>query len=206
MHFGPFHFFVLISNALHFIVSACQADPEIIPKVTENLTDLLADDNMEVSKDAIRAFGALYRFTTIWLAHRPLDDSNEPTWREMNELRDMVFTLVESDNDGMRTNIIKVYEMVIVTLSTASKNSEIGKNQNYDQAFSIDRVSETHKLLKPAKLKLEAEGILSQLMTFVTSTEMSIINLTTALNSLIMIARQRPQFMQQIVNTGWFCE
>ena len=124
----------------------------------------------------------------------------------MNELRDMVFTLVESDNDGMRTNIIKVYEMVIVTLSTASKNSEIGKNQNYDQAFSIDRVSETHKLLKPAKLKLEAEGILSQLMTFVTSTEMSIINLTTALNSLIMIARQRPQFMQQIVNTGWFCE
>merc|ERR1712170_275426 len=54
---------------VYFIVSACQADPEIIPKVTESLTDLLADDNMEVSKDAIRAFGALYRFATIWLAH-----------------------------------------------------------------------------------------------------------------------------------------
>lgn len=186
---------------VYFILEACKVDNEIIPRVIENLTNLLADDDINVAKDAIRAFGHVYRYAVIMIAGRPLDDTHESTWRDLNDLRDMVFSLVESDNEGMRSNIIKVFELTIITLSTSSKSSDFSKNSTYDNQFSIDRASENHKLLNPGKLKLKAASILHDLLTFAQNANMTFNNLVTILNSLIIIMRQRPQFNVRIINT-----
>lgn len=91
-----------VYNNLHaFFLPCSEADPEIIPKILDNMVIMLGDPKVSVQKKAIQVSAGLYKLTLMWLCRgKTVTDEMEYTWNSMNELKKSILKQIDSDNDA----------------------------------------------------------------------------------------------------------
>lgn len=78
--------------------------------------------------------------------------NHKACWEVVIELNDILTKLLDSMNDGVRTQTVKYVEKIITTLSPRRKDSEMPKKD--EPMSSIDEISSNHELLKKEQLKI----------------------------------------------------
>ncbi|XP_038135078.1 symplekin [Cyprinodon tularosa] len=181
-----------------FIEEACKRDNELLLRLIANLNMLLRDDSVNVVKKAVLSLTQLYRVTLQWLVRsKTVSEMQEACWDLVTQMSGEVLTMLDSENDGIRTHAIKFTESLIITLSPRTPESDVPKRQEGD--ISLDKVPRDHSYIRYDTLCEEGKSALEKLLKFMVHPAISSINLTTALGSLATIARQRPMFMCEVV-------
>jgi symplekin len=58
----------------------------------------------------------VFRSTLKWLSEaRVISDSMEAAWVLMVEMKEIIVSLIDNDNDGIRTMTVKFMEMLVLT-------------------------------------------------------------------------------------------
>ncbi|XP_030614662.1 symplekin [Archocentrus centrarchus] len=183
-----------------FIEEACKRDNELLLRLIANLNMLLKDESVNVVKKAILTLTQLYKVTLQWLVRsKAVSEMQEACWDLVTQMKGDVLALLDSENDGVRTHAIKFTESLIITLSPRTADSDVPKRQEGD--ISLDKVPRDHSYIHYDVLCEEGKMALEKLLKFMVHPAISSINLTTALGSLATIARQRPMFMSEVVQS-----
>jgi len=178
-----------------FIEDACKKDTELLPKVIANLQLMLGDQAVQVQKRVIQAMTHLYRSALRWLATtKTVSDSMEAAWGLMCKLKEVIVTLIDSDNDGIRTMTVKFMESVVL-LQTHRESESVAKETD----FCLDDLPLSLKYARPRKLEEEARRIFNELVRYHGSAHISSANLMTCMGSLTNIAKLRPSFMSAVI-------
>lgn len=181
-----------------FIEEACKRDNELLLRLIANLNMLLRDESVNVIKKGILTLTQLYKVSLQWLVRsKVISEMQEACWDMVTQMKGEVLSLLDSENDGVRTHAIKFTEALIITLSPRTQDSEVPKRQEND--ISLDKVPKDHSYIRYDTLCEEGKTALEKLLKFMVHPAISSINLTTALGSLATIARQRPMFMSEVV-------
>lgn len=181
-----------------FIEEACKRDNELLLRLIANLNMLLRDESVNVIKKGILTLTQLYKVSLQWLVRsKVISEMQEACWDMLTQMKGEVLSLLDSENDGVRTHAIKFTESLIITLSARTQDSEVPKRQEND--ISLDKVPKDHSYIRYDTLCEEGKTALEKLLKFMVHPAISSINLTTALGSLATIARQRPMFMSEVV-------
>lgn len=181
-----------------FIEEACKRDNELLLRLIANLNMLLRDESVNVIKKGILTLTQLYKVSLQWLVRsKVISEMQEACWDMLTQMKGEVLSLLDSENDGVRTHAIKFTEALIITLSPRTQDSEVPKRQEND--ISLDKVPKDHSYIRYDALCEEGKTALEKLLKFMVHPAISSINLTTALGSLATIARQRPMFMSEVV-------
>ncbi|XP_053296614.1 symplekin [Pleuronectes platessa] len=183
-----------------FIEEACKRDNELLLRLIANLNMLLKDESVNVVKKAILTLTQLYKVTLQWLLRaKGASDMQEACWDMVTQMKEDVLAQLDSENDGVRTHAIKFTEALIISLSARTSDSDIPKRQEGD--ISLDKVPKDHPYIRYDVLCEEGKSALEKMLKFMVHPAISSINLTTALGSLASIARQRPMFMSEVVQS-----
>lgn len=183
---------------ISFIEEACKKDPDLLLKIMPNLTALFQDENVNVRKKVILVMAGLYRLSVQWLSQTKAPTAEmQHAWEQILNLKSLIIDLVDSENDGIRTHVVKFLESVVLTLTRKSPESEVPKKQEND--MNIEKIPENHKFLKVKKLEEEGSKLFDTLLKFQASPHVSSINLMTVMGSLTTIAKQRPVYFDQVV-------
>eukprot|EP00062_Callorhinchus_milii_P024346 gi/632984137/ref/XP_007908991.1/ PREDICTED: symplekin [Callorhinchus milii] len=181
-----------------FMEEACKRDNELLPKLIANLNMLLKDENVNVVKKVILTMTQLYKVALQWMVKsKVISDMEEACWDMVSAMKDEIVTMLDSDNDGIRTHAVKFIESLIITLSPRTPDSEVPKRQEND--ISLDRIAKGHPNIKANVLQEEGKLALDHLLKFMVHPAITSINLTAALGSLATIARQRPMYMSEVI-------
>ncbi|KAM4561543.1 symplekin [Fundulus diaphanus] len=181
-----------------FIEEACKRDNELLLRLIANLNMLLKDESVNVVKKAILTLTQVYKVALQWLVRsKTVSEMQEACWDLVTQMTGDVLTMLDSENDGIRTHAIKFTESLIITLSPRMPESDVPKRQEGD--ISLDKVPRDHPYIRYDTLCEEGKTALEKLLKFMVHPAISSINLTTALGSLATIARQRPMFMSEVV-------
>lgn len=205
-----------------FMEEACKKDPEILPEVVMNLQMMMADEAVTIQKRVIQAMIHIYRVALIWLSKsKTVTDNMQAVWTVICRLKDIVLTLLDSDNDGIRTHTIKFMEMLVIS-QTHLQEESLRNNRSYSSTsattggnlsmknyfyynhadFCLDQVPLTLKIARPRKLEEEANRVFEELLKYHGSSHISSANLMTCMGSLTNIAKLRPQFMPKVSPIG----
>ncbi|XP_041352693.1 symplekin-like [Gigantopelta aegis] len=181
-----------------FMEEASKKDPEALPKVLPSLNILLSDENVNVQKKVILVLVPMYKNTLQWL-NKAKSPSPEMTasWEQIHNLKSRLYEMLDSENDGIRTHVVKFLESLALVLTKKSSDSEIPKKQDND--FSLDLVADGRHYLKLKKLEDQGCKTFETLIRFQASPHISSINLMTVMGALTNIAKQRPIFFDQVV-------
>uniref|UniRef100_A0A3Q0RHS1 Symplekin scaffold protein n=1 Tax=Amphilophus citrinellus TaxID=61819 RepID=A0A3Q0RHS1_AMPCI len=172
----------------------------LLLRLIANLNMLLKDESVNVVKKAILTLTQLYKVTLQWLVRsKAVSEMQEACWDLVTQMKGDVLALLDSENDGVRTHAIKFTESLIITLSPRTADSDVPKRQEGD--ISLDKVPRDHSYIHYDVLCEEGKMALEKLLKFMVHPAISSINLTTALGSLATIARQRPMFMSEVVQS-----
>ncbi|KAL1470321.1 hypothetical protein MTO96_024357, partial [Rhipicephalus appendiculatus] len=146
-----------------FIEEACKKDPDIFPKVLVNLRMMFRDEAVAVQKRVIQATTQLYKVALRWICQaKKVDDLMETSWEYIRSLKNDIVSLLDCDNDGIRTHTIKFMEMLVI-LQTYPDGDSPKKTGN---DFALDDVPLTLKFIKPRKLEEEAKQVFDALVVF----------------------------------------
>nr|XP_037274431.1 symplekin-like isoform X1 [Rhipicephalus microplus] len=179
-----------------FIEEACKKDPDIFPKVLVNLRMMFRDEAVAVQKRVIQATTQLYKVALRWICQaKEVDDLMETSWEYIRSLKNEIVSLLDCDNDGIRTHTIKFMEMLVI-LQTYPDGDSPKKTGN---DFALDDVPLTLKLIKPRKLEEEAKRVFDALVVFHGTPHISSINLMTCMQALVLIAKHRSEFMSRVI-------
>lgn len=183
-----------------FMEEACKKDPDLLVKVIPCLQHLLQDENVNVQKKVILTLSSIYKTLLLWLSKTkfPTPEMTQ-VWDIMAQMKKMLYDMLDSDNDGIRTHAVKFTEGIVLALSWKTKDSEIPKNQKPEVDICLENIPETSKYLKVNKLEEEGKKMFEALLQFQASAHISSINLMTVMGSLTNIAKQRPVFYQRVV-------
>lgn len=185
-----------------FMEEACKKDPELLNKILPCLQILLQDDNVNVQKKVILSLPQVYKVIVKWLAKaKNVTEEKSFVWETMKSLKNRMFELIDSENDGIRTHVVKFMEGVILTLSRKTPDSEVPKSSKPDAEVTLDLVPEDNKYLKVKRLEEQGKQMFETLLQFQASPHISSINLMTVMGSLTTIARQRPYFFGKVVQS-----
>uniref|UniRef100_T1JDS4 F-box domain-containing protein n=1 Tax=Strigamia maritima TaxID=126957 RepID=T1JDS4_STRMM len=172
-------------------------DYEILPKVVANISMMLADDAVAVQKKVIQCSTQLYKTALKWLcSSKAITDIMESTWSYMNKLKSMILGMIDSDNDGVRTQVIKYMEMIIIVQTYP--DPDVPKKEN---EIALDDIPLNIKILKHRKLEEDGKQVLDSLIVFQGSSHISNVNLMACMGTLTTIAKQRPEFMSKVIQT-----
>ncbi|KAK0080766.1 hypothetical protein PV325_013355 [Microctonus aethiopoides] len=178
-----------------FIEEAGDKQPDKIPKMLQSLLRLISDDAPAVSKRALRTSGRILRSALKWIASAVnVTQEMEMSWNELSTLKVQIINMIDSDNDGIRTQAVKFLEGVVL-LQTYPDPESTKKSDD----FSLEDVPLTLKIARRRKLEEEANHIMDLLIKFHGSPHVSSVNLMTCMGSLALIAKMRPQFMSNII-------
>ncbi|KAK0180003.1 hypothetical protein PV327_005690 [Microctonus hyperodae] len=178
-----------------FIEEAGDKQPDKIPKMLQSLLRLISDDAPAVSKRALRTSGRILRSALKWIASAAnVTQEMEISWNELSTLKVQIINMIDSDNDGIRTQAVKFLEGVVL-LQTYPDPESTKKSDD----FSLEDVPLTLKIARRRKLEEEANHIMDLLIKFHGSPHVSSVNLMTCMGSLALIAKMRPQFMSNII-------
>ncbi|KAK2568901.1 Symplekin [Acropora cervicornis] len=181
-----------------FIEEACKKDIELLSKVQNTLAFMLNDENVSVQKRVMLSVTQLYKFALQYICkQKAISEEFEHLWELLIQIKEQIIDMLESDNDGIRTQAIKFIEMLVLVQSLKSQDSETLKKGEAD--ISLEIVPRNHPLVKMTELREEGGSMLETLLTLIASPTISSVNLMAALGSLSAIARQRPAFMSIVV-------
>jgi len=182
-----------------FIEEACKKDAEVLPKVITNLQMMLTDRSVAVQKRAIQAVTVLYRSTLRWLSLQAgvgITDRMEAAWTLVNNIKEGIVQLLDSDNDGVRTLTLKFMEMIVLTQTHREAESAVKEND-----FCLDDVPFGLKLARPRKLEEDARRVFDEMIKYHGSAHISSANLMTCMGCIANIAKLRPEFMSKVITT-----
>ncbi|XP_015610116.1 symplekin [Cephus cinctus] len=178
-----------------FIEEAGAKQPEVIPRMVQTLSRLVSDDAPLVAKRALRASGRILRSTLKWVASATLvTPEMETAWTQLSSLKVQIINMIDSDNDGIRTQAVKFLEGVVL-IQTYPDPDAPRKLED----FSLEDVPLTLKIARRRKLEEEANHVMDLLIKFHGSPHVSSVNLMTCMGSLALIAKTRPQFMPVVI-------
>lgn len=179
-----------------FIEEACKQDPDVFPKVLVNLRMMFRDEAVAVQKRVIQATTQLYKVALRWICSaKEVDDLMETSWEYICSLKADIVSMLESDNDGIRTHTIKFMEMLVI-LQTYPDGDSPKKSAN---DMALDDVPLTLKSIKPRKLEEEAKHVFDALVVFHGTAHISSINLMACMQALVLIAKHRSEFMSKVI-------
>ncbi|ROT70452.1 symplekin isoform X2 [Penaeus vannamei] len=179
-----------------FIEEACKKDVAMLPRLVPNIQLLLQDEGVAVVKRVVQAAAQLHRATLAWLSSaRTVTPEMEQVWHIITSIKNSIITMIDHDNDGVRTQAIKFLESLVLLQTYTEADSVVR-----DGEFNLDQVPLTLKVARPRKLEEEARMVLNKLIAFQGSIHISSVNLMTCMSSLTIIARARPQFLGMIIN------
>ncbi|MEQ2188644.1 hypothetical protein GOODEAATRI_017071 [Goodea atripinnis] len=82
-----------------------------------------------------------------WLVHsKTVSEMQEACWDLVTQMTGDVLTMLDSENDGIRTHAIKFTESLIITLSPRTPESDVPKRQEGD--ISLDKVPRDHSYIR----------------------------------------------------------
>lgn len=179
-----------------FIEEACKKDVAMLPRLVPNMQLLVLDEAVSVVKRVVQAVVQLHRATLAWLAAaRTTTPEMEQVWHIITTMKNTILTMIDHDNDGVRTQAIKFLEAMVLLQTYTEPDSVTREGE-----FNLDHVPLTLKVARPRKLEEEARMVLGKLLAFQGSIHISSVNLMTCMSSLTIIARARPQFLGKVVN------
>lgn len=185
-----------------FIEEACKKDSETIFKVIDNFRYLLFDENVGVQKRSYLAMINIYKNTLKWIAknQNQLKDHHKQTWYSILDLKNHIAAQLDSDNDGIRTCCIKFLEILILCMSERLKESIIPHSNRFD--FSVDQLEQDEsEIFNRDEMKEESRYHLKKLLEYTLSNHISSVNLITSICVLSNIAKQRPEFINTVLET-----
>ncbi|KAL6436704.1 hypothetical protein ACFW04_004857 [Cataglyphis niger] len=178
-----------------FIEEAGIKQPEVIPRIVQILLTLASDETSAVAKRALRASGRILRAALKWIASATVVTSEmELAWTQLSALKVQIINMIDSDNDGIRTQAVKFLEGVI--LIQTYPDPDYPKKPD---DFSLEDIPLTLKIARRRKLEEEANHVMDLLIKFHGSPHVSSVNLMTCMGSLALIAKMRPQFMPNVI-------
>nr|CAB3266754.1 symplekin [Phallusia mammillata] len=181
-----------------FMEEACKKEQELLSKLLSNFYMLLVDDNVNVLKKVIQSSTQLYRLSIQWVSSsKASKELLEASWKTVCDIQDTIFQMLDSENDGVRTQSVKFVEKVVLTLSERQRYSEIPKK--VESYSSLDQIPNNNPVLIKADLVTLCQKALQKMLEFVSSPAISSVNLMAAMGTLTTIAKQRPQFMASAV-------
>ncbi|XP_064621596.1 symplekin-like [Lineus longissimus] len=181
-----------------FMEEACKVDNEVLYKVIGNLNMLLEDENVNVQKRVILSMTQLYKIALQWVVRsKAVSDLMIQTWHYICKMKDKIISMLESENDGIRTHAVKFVETVIITLSEKTEDSDVP--QKYENNISLDQIPPDHRTIDIKKMEREGVKAFETLLDFEASAHISSVNLITTMSSLTMIGKQRPQFIAKVI-------
>ncbi|KAH9492706.1 hypothetical protein Btru_024229 [Bulinus truncatus] len=183
-----------------FMEEACKKDYECLPKVMSCMLMLLGDDDVNVQKKVILSVSSMFKFALAWISKAKMTRPEmKAVWQHLTELKSLLFESLESTNDGIRTHVVKFLEGLTLVFSKKTADSEIPKKNEGD--MSLDQVPENNDIVQVGELEVEGVKAFNSLLQFQSSPHISSINLMTVMNSLANIAKQRPYFFDQVVQS-----
>ncbi|XP_043799137.1 symplekin isoform X2 [Apis laboriosa] len=178
-----------------FIEEAGVKQPEVIPRVVQILLRLVSDESSAVAKRALRASGRILRAALKWISSATTVTAEmEVAWNQLSALKIQIINMIDSDNDGIRTQAVKFLEGVV--LIQTYPDPDIPKKPD---DFSLEDIPLTLKIARRRKLEEEANDVMDLLIKFHGSPHVSSVNLMTCMGSLALIAKTRPQFMPGVI-------
>ncbi|XP_023289032.1 symplekin [Orussus abietinus] len=169
--------------------------PDVIPCMVHVLSRLVSDDASAVSKRALRASSRILRAALKWIASASLvTPEMEMAWTQLSMLKVQIINMIDSDNDGIRTQAVKFLEGVVLIQTYPDPDAPKKPDD-----FSLEDVPLTLKIARRRKLEEEANHVMELLIKFHGSPHVSSVNLMTCMGSLALIAKTRPQFMPGVI-------
>ena len=99
----------------------------------------------------------VYKVALGWISRaKSISENMEAVWTVVSLIKDIILTLLESENDGIRTYTVKFMEMLVVTQTHVEEDSLSRAN-----AMSLSDVPLTLKIARPRKLEEEARQVIS---------------------------------------------
>ena len=122
----------------------------------------------------------------------------EKAWNIMNNIKSEIVSMVDSDNDGIRTNAVLFLEMIVLlqTYPDRTANSSLQPNQG----FSLEKIPLTIKFVRRRKLEEEANNMFELLLKYFGSSHISSANLMVCMRCLCNIARQRSHYFEKVIS------
>lgn len=180
---------------LGFIEEAGVKQPEVIPRLVQVLLRLVSDESSAVAKRALRASGRILRAALKWIASATtVTPEMEIAWNQLSALKVQIINMIDSDNDGIRTQAVKFLEGVV--LIQTYPDPDVPRKPD---DFSLEDIPLTLKIARRRKLEEEANDVMDLLIKFHGSPHVSSVNLMTCMGSLALIAKTRPQFMSGVI-------
>ncbi|XP_071553781.1 symplekin [Temnothorax nylanderi] len=178
-----------------FIEEAGIKYPEVIPRTVQILLRLASDEASAVAKRTLRASGRILRAALKWIASAAVVTTDmELAWTQLCALKVQIINMIDSDNDGIRTQAVKFLEGVILIQTYPDPDSPKKPDD-----FSLEDIPLTLKIARRRKLEEEANHVMDLLIKFHGSPHVSSVNLMTCMGSLALIAKMRPQFMPNVI-------
>ncbi|KAK3928171.1 Symplekin [Frankliniella fusca] len=182
-------------SVVGFIEESCKKDPAILTRVMDSLDLLLRDSAPQVQKRVVQAASQIYRGTLMYIARtHPVPPQMEKAWGAMCTMKSEIVKLIDSDNDGIRTQSVKFLEGVVLLQTYPEAESMVREND-----FNLEDIPLTLKIVRRRRLEEEASMIFQLLVKFHGEAHVSSVNLMTCMGSLTLIARMRPQFMGKVI-------
>lgn len=176
-------------------IPSSKEKPSYIPKIANVLPMLLRDSSAQVVKRVIQACGPIYKHSLQWICSGvETTDSLEQAWSALCLIKAQILDMIDNDNDGVRTNVIKFLEGVVIIQTYPDEDS-----QKHSNDFSLENIPLTLKLIRRRKLEEEAQHIFDILLKFHGTIHISSVNLIACTGSLCIIAKLRPKFMDPVI-------
>ncbi|XP_071961941.1 symplekin-like isoform X2 [Antedon mediterranea] len=183
-----------------FIEEACKKDNELLVTVVMHLNMILSDpaQNVAVLKRVILCNAQLYRVAIKWvLKSKIVREEKEAMWQNFKDMKSKIKAMIDSENDGVRTHAIKFMEMLIVTSSPKTADSEVPKKKIDD--ISLDKIPEDHPILKYRHIKADAINGMDLLLKLMATPSITSVNLIACMGVVTSICKQRPMFMKDVI-------
>ncbi|EZA61337.1 Symplekin [Ooceraea biroi] len=178
-----------------FIEEAGIKHSEAIPRIVQILLRLASDEAPVVAKRALRASNRILRAALKWIASATVvTPEMELAWTQLSALKIQIINMIDSDNDGIRTQAVKFLEGVVLIQTYPDPDCPKKPDD-----FSLEDIPLTLKIARRRKLEEEANHVMDLLIKFHGSPHVSSVNLMTCMGSLALIAKMRPQFMPNVI-------
>ncbi|XP_033100006.1 symplekin-like, partial [Anneissia japonica] len=185
-----------------FIEEACKKDNELLVTVVMHLNMILSDpaQNVAVLKRVILCNAQLYRVAMKWiLKSKTIQEEKEAMWQNFKDMKSKIKAMLDSENDGVRTHAIKFMEMLIVTSSPRTADSDVPKRM--ENEISLDQIPEDHQILKHRYIKADGLNGMDLLLKLMATPSITSVNLIACMGTVTSICKQRPMFMKNVTES-----
>uniref|UniRef100_A0A2S2QQH0 Symplekin n=1 Tax=Sipha flava TaxID=143950 RepID=A0A2S2QQH0_9HEMI len=178
-----------------FIEECCNKEKSNVCVTLPNLLMLIKDRSLIVQKRVVQAASNIYRAGLQWISVIDLPSSDlSNVWQDLSSLKSNIINMIDNDNEGIRTQVIKFMETVILV---QTYKSEGGIDREND--MSLEDIPLTLKVTRRRRLEDEARVMFDLLSRFCHSSNVGCANLMTCIGSLTLIAKFRVSFIGKVL-------